>query len=88
MSAAHAARRHSTLTAAQGHETRIESFSSTVPADRVPADRQYHEEVRVYEQDRVRRPQHKEEVHVYEQERRFPKERTDVEFSRERTHEQ
>ncbi|KAF2727821.1 hypothetical protein EJ04DRAFT_570053 [Polyplosphaeria fusca] len=52
----------------EGHEEeRIESFSATLPADR--RDSRYKEEVRIYEEDRVRRPVHREEVHIHEDRR-------------------
>ncbi|ORY12944.1 hypothetical protein BCR34DRAFT_481872, partial [Clohesyomyces aquaticus] len=62
----------------EGHEEHYESFSATtkVPADR--RDTRFKEEVRVYEEDRVRRPAHtsatthREEVHVVEKDRRYP----------------
>ncbi|XTI90264.1 hypothetical protein V2W45_1242348, partial [Cenococcum geophilum] len=71
----------------EGHETSFTSFSETVPGERT--DRRYEEEVRVYEQDRVRRPvqreERREEVRIYEKDRRYPKDRvSEVEISRER----
>ncbi|KAF2179357.1 hypothetical protein K469DRAFT_596250, partial [Zopfia rhizophila CBS 207.26] len=55
----------------EGHEEHYESFSATVPADR--RDTRFKEEVRVYEEDRIRRPAgSREEVHIYEQDRRYP----------------
>ncbi|KAF2650472.1 hypothetical protein K491DRAFT_720754 [Lophiostoma macrostomum CBS 122681] len=52
----------------EGHEEHRESFSATVrrPAER---DTRYKEEVRVYEEDRSRRPQHREEVRIHEEHR-------------------
>ncbi|KAF2792968.1 hypothetical protein K505DRAFT_245429, partial [Melanomma pulvis-pyrius CBS 109.77] len=55
----------------EGHEEEdYESFSATVPPPAPRRDTRYKEEVRVYEQDRVRRPaQHREEVHIHEEHR-------------------
>ncbi|OCK85600.1 hypothetical protein K432DRAFT_400102 [Lepidopterella palustris CBS 459.81] len=68
----------------EGHEAASESFSVT--ADR--QDPRYQEEVRVYEEERVRRPGRREEKverRTFEQDRRYPKDRvSEVEFTRER----
>ncbi|KAF2264207.1 hypothetical protein CC78DRAFT_580713 [Lojkania enalia] len=54
----------------EGHEEHYESFSATVPADR--RDTRYQEEIRIFEEERRRRPQHREEIHITERERRYP----------------
>ncbi|KAJ4374760.1 hypothetical protein N0V83_001836 [Neocucurbitaria cava] len=75
----------------EGHEETHATFSATVNA---PNRRDTHvkEEVRVYEEERLRRPQHREEVHIHEQTRfREPEQqrvqrsdRVDFEVSRDR----
>lgn len=68
----------------EGHETRYSSFQASLPyrRDRTRVDE---EEVKIYEEDRTRRPRREEDVTVYEEDRyrtqdHFP----EVELSRER----
>ncbi|CAO2653899.1 Nn.00g106320.m01.CDS01 [Neocucurbitaria sp. VM-36] len=77
----------------EGHEETHATFSATVNA---PNRRDTHvkEEVRVYEEERLRRPQHREEVHIHEQTRfREPEQqrtqrsdRVEFQVSRDRLH--
>ena len=59
----------------EGHETRYSSFSASVPNRG-----RLEEEVKVYDEDRNRRPRRKEDFPVYEERTRFP----EVELSRDR----
>ena len=77
----------------EGHEARYSSFSASLPGrkDRTQYER---EEVKVYEDDRERRPRRKEDVTVYEEEDRHHRDhhrdhhdhhdRTEVSVERER----
>lgn len=63
----------------EGHETRY--ASSSVSGSR--QDRRPEEEVRVYEEERYRRPERREEkVHIHEEERFAPRDTTRVQFER------
>ena len=59
----------------EGHETRYSSFSASLPGRGRPE-----EEVKIYDEDRNRRPRRTEEVKVYEERNRFP----EVELARDR----
>ena len=71
------------------HEARYSSFSASLPG-RKDRTQYTKEEVKVHEDDRERRPRRKEDVTIYEEEDHHPREhlrhrdRTEVEFSRER----
>ncbi|MCJ1395458.1 hypothetical protein MMC18_008344 [Xylographa bjoerkii] len=61
----------------EGHETRTTSFSASLPG----RGRQEQEEVKIYDEDRNRRPRRTEDIKVYEEhDRRFP----EVELARDR----
>ncbi|MCJ1286105.1 hypothetical protein MMC26_005448 [Xylographa opegraphella] len=61
----------------EGHETRTTSFSASLPG----RGRQEQEEVKIYDEDRNRRPRRSEDIRVYEErDRRFP----EVELARDR----
>ncbi|MCJ1409916.1 hypothetical protein MMC19_004000 [Ptychographa xylographoides] len=60
----------------EGHETRYSSFSASLPG----RGRQEQEEVKVYDEDRNRRPRRTEDIKVYEERERFP----EVELARDR----
>ncbi|KAK4986074.1 hypothetical protein LTR50_005534 [Elasticomyces elasticus] len=69
----------------EGKESRYSSYTAALP----PRDRRYQEDVRVYEEDRQRRPDRREEhIHIHEQDRytRDPRDTTEtrVEIDRER----
>lgn len=52
----------------EGHEESHESFSATVHAPQ-QRDTYVKEEVRITEEERLRRPQHREDIHIHEQTR-------------------
>ncbi|KAK5006292.1 hypothetical protein LTR28_006668 [Elasticomyces elasticus] len=69
----------------EGKESKYSSYTAALP----PRDRRYQEDVRVYEEDRQRRPDRREEhIHIHEQDRytRDPRDtaETRVEIDRER----
>ena len=68
----------------EDHETRYSSFSASLP-NRKERTRYEEEEVKVYEEDRIRRPRRREDVTVYEEEDQYRQDHfPEIELSRER----